>query len=166
LPVGTSATSSGALGLAAGILQDGRVALERAGRLFALDPRHDTVTPLGAVRLPALPAANSPPSSWTAVAPHGTHVAIFAASGELVIRDVRTGRLLRRVVPADGQLVPGEGLLPTTGVSWSPNDHILVYELGGPGGALKAVDEGTGREWMLLHVHLETLNSVTWWPDG
>lgn len=146
--VGTRATTATSAALADSVLRDGRIALERAGRLVALDVRRGALASLGALTLPVVLPSKIPPAV-AAIAPDSTRVAILSVTGELVVRAVRTGRLVRRLVFAGGERVVGAGRLPATSVSWSPDGHTLVYQLGGPGGILKAVGMVSGRTWLL-----------------
>lgn len=163
--VGARATTATSVALADSVLRDGRIALERAGRLVALDMRRGALASLGALTLPVVLPSMIPPAV-AAIAPDGTRVAILSVTGELVVRAARTGRLVRRLVSAGGERVVGAGRLPATSASWSPDGHTLVYQLGGPGGVLKAVDMTSGRTWLLLRLNVETLSGVMWSPDG
>lgn len=158
-PMYTSAGAFSESSLASSMLRDGRMALEHANRLYALNPASGAITSLGSFILPSATEEGALPNTAAAISPDGTQVAVFGLSNGLTFQDVRRGHVLRRIVPRSG---PSGGVMQPTAASWSPNGHTLIYELSGASSALMAMNTGNGRRYTLLRLTTDTLSSLTW----
>jgi hypothetical protein len=119
------------------------------GGLIGIDPHYRMDTAHSRVRLPLLTAADR-----IAVSCDGSLVAIAAPAGGLQIRDVQSGRLLRRLSPPS----------PVTGLSWGTDNHTLAYVTGGIGGTLSDIDAVTGRQHLLVRLGGDSVRGMTWDP--
>jgi hypothetical protein len=119
------------------------------GGIVGIDPHYRSDMAHSRVRLPSLTAATR-----IAVSCDGSLVAIATPTGGLLIRDVQSGRLLRRLSPTS----------PVTGMSWGTDNHTLAYVTGGINGMLSDVDAQSGRQHLLARLGGDTIQGVTWDP--
>ena len=132
-----------------GMVGCGYVWFPRGRSLVGIDPHYRSDTERPALRL-------SPLTSTTrlAISCDGSSAAIATRSGELEIRQVQSGRLIRRL------------RFPTavTGLSWATNSRTLAYVTGGVDGLLGDVDATSGRQHVLAHLGGDTVEGMTWDP--
>lgn len=119
------------------------------GGIIGIDPHYRLDMAHSRLRLPPLTTATR-----LAISCNGSLVAIATPTGGLQIRDVPSGRLLRRLSPPS----------PVMGLSWGTDNRTLAYVTGGIGGTLSDVDATTGRQHLLEHLGGDTVQGMTWDP--
>ncbi len=117
--------------------------------IIGIDPHYRSDVAHSRVRLPPLTAATR-----IAVSCDDSLVAIATPTGGLQIRDVQSGRLLRRLSPPS----------PVTGLSWATDNHTLAYGTSGIGGTLSDINATSGRQHLLVRLGGDTVQGVTWDP--